>query len=240
MRCGTLSMLLIVLLSPTATTAQTVDNTLFTSPEQREYLDYLREDFMLKNQQNGFNIEENQIPEIPTDGPIGPVGPAEYTLSGIMRRSDGSMTIWLNNQHLGEQELPANASLIREGQSYALRFATSTGPKTLRPGQTLVIESGAVQERFQRPPPAPAAVVETDVEAAEAQDPAATADGTAADTETVAVAETATAAGEEEAADTESLINNLPESVRDNAEALQSMIDNLQALQESISEVTNP
>src|SRR3990167_2299205 len=110
--------------------------TLFTSPEQRAYLDYLRQDFLAKSRERGFDIEEAEIPEIPT-GAVQELAPEIYTLGGIMARHDGSHTIWLNGQALHENDLPQGVTLTKSSGILALRFATATGSHLLKPGQTL-------------------------------------------------------------------------------------------------------
>lgn len=238
-----------------------LQGTLFTNDEQRNYLDYLRQDFLAKNQQNGFDIEESQIPDIPVDGPAGPSGPTEYTLGGIMRRSDGSLSIWLNNQLVSEQQLPANARLIRDGATLALQFSTTSGTRLLRPGQTLAIESGAVQERYQRPPPLPPAPVAPAAESTPASTtapgPAAAEAGTdanAGNAEAAGVtaataaspvvagdavnAGTAVAAATADATagnDPDAAINNLPPALRNDPDSLESMIQTLQTLRDQVT-----
>ena len=250
--------LLLLLVSAGSLHAQTqprVEGTLFTSAEERRYLDYLREDFLLRNQQNGFNIEDTQIPEIPTDGIAGPTGPNEYTLDGILRRGDGRISVWLNNQLVTEDGLPANARLVRDGASYAIQFTTATGPQLLRPGQTLQLATGTVQERYQRP-----ALMPADAGAETATTDNGTATGADADADagsdtgaTMVPAEPAPAATESAPAaaeptanivaapvtpavidttDADQVVESLPADVRTNPALLDSMIESLQALRQ--------
>jgi|GEM_PF-2945367 hypothetical protein len=124
--------------------------TLFTSPEQRAYLDYLRQDFLAKSRERGFDIEEAEIPDIPDDA-AQEQAPEIYTLGGIMARHDGSHTIWLNGQALSENDLPAGVTLTKNSGVEALRFTTATGSHLLKPGQTLELTAGSVVEAYQRP-----------------------------------------------------------------------------------------
>lgn len=238
------SLLFILLLPALPLHAQTqsqprVEGTLFTSAEQRTYLDYLRQDFLLRNQQEGFNIDDTQIPEIPTDGPAGPAAPTEYTLDGILRRGDGRISIWLNNQLVSEDALPANARLIRDGATYALQFTTLTGTRLLRPGQTLLIDSGAVQERYQRPPPtavlddSTSAPTDETTSTAAAEEAPAAASASAAATDIAAV-EPATAATTAvvDNTDADQVVESLPAEVRSNPALLDSMIETLQSLRQ--------
>jgi hypothetical protein len=246
--------LLLLVVTLSAHGQQPLNGALFTNPEQRAYLDYLREDFLAKNLQEGFNIEESQVPEIPVASPVGPIGPAEYTLDGIMQRSDGSLRVWINNQTVTEQQLPPNSRLVRDGAIYALQFTTNAGPRMLRPGQTLVLEGGIVRERYQRPLPIQDGPSTTDGSASDTAtedveripetggavatdtDAARTSTGDNATTNTaVANDESAIA---EELAETETLINDLTSNVKENSDKIQSMIDTLQALQESMNDVS--
>ncbi|MEQ9567989.1 MAG: hypothetical protein RLN85_19635, partial [Pseudomonadales bacterium] len=42
---------------------------LFTTPEERAYLDYLREDFLERTASQGFDIQTEEIPQIDTPEP---------------------------------------------------------------------------------------------------------------------------------------------------------------------------
>lgn len=130
-----------------------LEGKLFTTPEQRTYLDALRREFLAASREAGFDIEESEIPPLPEDTNASLPERVEYTLGGIMARRDGSHTIWLNNRSLTEKELPEGALVVNENNRLALRFRTDAGEKLLLPGQTIEINSGAVQERYQRPSP---------------------------------------------------------------------------------------
>lgn len=123
---------------------------LFTTPEQRSHLDALRRDFLASSRESGFNIQESEVPPLPP-GPVQvPPQRVEYTLSGIMARRDGTHTIWLNDRSYTETDLPQGISLVSVERGLALRFRTQSGEKLLLPGQTLELNSGLVQERYQR------------------------------------------------------------------------------------------
>ena len=126
--------------------------TIFTSPEERAYLDALREDFLKKSQEKGFDIEQAGPPPLPVtaDEPTENSAPIEYTLGGILTRNDGSHTVWLNNQPVAERNLPANMKLVTEGALTVLRLQTAAGTFQLKPGQTLNASTGETQEAYQR------------------------------------------------------------------------------------------
>jgi hypothetical protein len=123
---------------------------LFTTPEQRAYLDALRQDFLANNRESGFDIEESAIPPLPGENAVEPTQREEYTLEGIMTRRDGSHVIWLNNRSFTEEELPDGIALVADDDELALRLRTGTGSQLLLPGQTIDIISGEVRERYQR------------------------------------------------------------------------------------------
>jgi len=138
------------MLAGSPVTAQ-LTGTLFTSPAQREYLDYLRQDFLARSRERGFDISEAEIPDIPGAVAEAAQVPVLYTLGGIVTLRDGTQRIWLNGTTLSEAELPSEARLIRDNGAPALRFTTATGSYVLRPGQTLELTAGSVMENYQRP-----------------------------------------------------------------------------------------
>lgn len=143
---------------------------IFTTPEERAYLDALRQDFLKKTQEQGFDIDEAGPPPLPetAEEQTENTTPIEYTLGGILTRSDGSRTVWLNNQPVAENNLPSNMRLVVDGPLVVLRVAVGTSTFQIKPGQTLNASTGEIQEAYQRAP-----------------SPAAATPGTASDTETV-------------------------------------------------------
>ena len=125
---------------------------IFTTPEERAYLDALREDFLNKSQDQGFDLEDAGPPPLPetTEVQTENTTPVEYTLGGILTRSDGSHTVWLNNQPVAETDLPANMRLVSDGQLVVLRITSGTSSFQLKPGQTLNASTGEIQEAYQR------------------------------------------------------------------------------------------
>ena len=127
---------------------------LFTSAEQRQYLDYLREDYIASSTETGFNIDEPQIPEIPLveeieqevdEGPENSV----YQFGGIMHRSDNSKIIWLNRQQFSENNMPDGFRLVARDNEYLLQFSNEGNTFLIKPGQTLNIVTGRVIEAYQ-------------------------------------------------------------------------------------------
>jgi hypothetical protein len=126
--------------------------TLFTKPEEREYLDYLRQEFLRNNAESDFDIEDADIPEIPEAAAEEQTGPVEYSFGGVMARRDG-VRVWINGKLLAESELPEGFSLVETGRSFSLRIVQNGMTFTLLPGQTVDVTAGTVVESFQRPQP---------------------------------------------------------------------------------------
>lgn len=124
--------------------------TLFTTAEEREYLDYLREEFLASKADAGFNIDEDVIPEIPEDEDE-PQENVEFYFGGIMTRAAGGKAVWLNGNSILENDLPANVRIVRVDGKDALRLETSEARFVLKPGQTVNISTGEFWEAFERP-----------------------------------------------------------------------------------------
>jgi len=139
-----------------------VQGTLFTSPEQRAYMDFLRQEFLSRSTNAGFDIEVPEIPEFAATDATGtevPEGPTEFTLGGILTGRDGTRSVWLNNNLLHESELPDWVRIITSGESPILQLNVNGSRWELRPGQTVDLASGTVSEAYQRPPPEEAPAV---------------------------------------------------------------------------------
>lgn len=130
--------------------AQEID-TLFTTPEERAYLDFLRAEFLLNNQANDFNIDE-VVPAVPViEEAIEAPTVSFYSLGGIFTRQDGSRTVWLNEQNFDENNLPGNMMLIASNSTTLLRIQTDAGVYDLRAGQTLDVVNNRILESWQLP-----------------------------------------------------------------------------------------
>ena len=141
---------LAVLLAPLAGYSQGI-GALFTTPEEREYLDYLREDFLARTAEAGFDIDQEAVPDIPeTEEEV--QENLEFHLNGIMTRVDGGRTVWLNGSPIFERDLPSNASIVMSDGIAALRLVTPDNAYILKPGQTVDISTGQFWESFERRP----------------------------------------------------------------------------------------
>ena len=127
---------------------------LFFTPAQRASLDIARS-------QRARTTLATEKPE----QEAAPV-PQTITYSGVMRRSDGKLTVWLNNQPVHDR-LSAGAGAIvgrvRPDGSVTLQVPQSGRSVTLKPGQSVELLGGTVEEGYARrleapkPEPKPAA-----------------------------------------------------------------------------------
>lgn len=89
---GWLSALLLIAACPTPASAEEELGRLFFSPERRQNLDRQRQ----------LNIQEKQ--EIPEDPSL--------TINGVVTRSSGKRTVWINNVSQNENETQSGISII--------------------------------------------------------------------------------------------------------------------------------
>lgn len=122
---------------------------LFTTPEERQYLDSLREKFLQRTELQGFNINE-QLRPLLTEGTDNQS--AEFELSGFMKRQGGGKSVWLNGESVSEGDLPQNIRVVNRRGTDMLRIETSERVHYIKAGQTLNIETGAVRESFEPKP----------------------------------------------------------------------------------------
>jgi hypothetical protein len=125
---------LLALLTPlTAYGADTLGRLFFT-PDQRAQLDALRTKRVVASQS-----KEEPLPEV-------------VTFNGIVRRSDGKTTVWVNNQALSEADLrdkPAIAGRVsRDGKILLQATQPGTARTQLKVGQSAELLSGQVAESY--------------------------------------------------------------------------------------------
>lgn len=116
---------------------------IFFTPEQRAQLDAARAQKAVASQ-----VRDDPLPET-------------ITYNGIVRRSDGKATVWINNKPLPDNELRSGSVLTgnidRDGQ---VRLQTGQGAGAaqvrLKVGQSAELLSGRVDEPYAAPRTAPA------------------------------------------------------------------------------------
>ena len=132
---------------------------LFFTPAQRASLDVAR------TQRARATLANEK-----TEQEAAPV-PQTITYGGIVRRSDGKSTAWFNNQPVNDREPLGGAAIVgrvRSDGSVTLQVMQSGRSVSLKPGQSVELLSGAVEEGYSRrlevskPEPIPAAKPATD------------------------------------------------------------------------------
>ncbi|MDH4150676.1 MAG: hypothetical protein OEV67_09190 [Betaproteobacteria bacterium] len=108
---------------------------LFFTPEQRAQLDVLRTQRVVATK-----VREEPVPEF-------------VTYSGIVRRSDGKATVWVNGELLTEAELRNKQSIVGSvGRDGRVRLqtpqATGTTQVQLKVGQSAELLSGRIDESY--------------------------------------------------------------------------------------------
>ena len=131
---------------------------LFFTPDQRASLDRARAQ-RARTTLSTENTEQDAAPVSQT-----------IIYGGVVRRSDGKSTAWLNNQPVYDREQFGGAIVgrVRPDGSVTLQVPQSGRSVSLKPGQSVELLSGAVEEGYSRrlevskPEPKPAAKPATD------------------------------------------------------------------------------
>ncbi|MEO8442085.1 MAG: hypothetical protein ABI547_06325 [Betaproteobacteria bacterium] len=117
---------------------------MFYTPAQRATLDNARK--------QNFRAEiGNENEQQPAAAPV----PQSVSVNGVIRRSDGKNTIWLNNRVVNEQQ-PGNlnAAIGKADNRVRLNVPESGRNLDLKVGQTVEIVSGTIEESYLRRPAA--------------------------------------------------------------------------------------
>lgn len=134
---------------------------LFFSPAQRAQLDTMR----AQRDRRGAQTTDGEQP--------GPQGPDAVTYDGVVRRTDGKSTVWLNGKPVNDRTRNNDVNVVGVRGDGAVTIAVPQADRaaSLRVGQTLDVNSGTIEEPYARratryrPPeiagPAPAAVANT-------------------------------------------------------------------------------
>jgi len=134
---------------------------LFFTPAQRTSLDVARS----QRARAAVATEKSEQEATPV--------PQTITYSGVLRRSDGKTTVWINNQPVYDRESAGAAAIVgrvRPDGSVTLQVPQSGRSVSLKPGQSIELLSGAIEEAYSRrlaaPEPKPAAKPAVDAKAA--------------------------------------------------------------------------
>ncbi len=164
--------LLLLMIAPIAQAADAAPiGRIFFTPEQRAQLDTLRTQKAVASQ-----VRDEPIPE-------------NDTYNGIVRRSDGKTTVWVNNEAMTDAELRVKQSIVgrvdRNGRILLQAPAAGSGTLQLKVGQSAELLSGKIDETYSAPRTVPAiqakpAPAEKPAAAAETSRPRGDADAGAA------------------------------------------------------------
>jgi hypothetical protein len=114
---------------------------LFFTPAQRASLDVARS----QRARAAVATEKSEVEATPV--------PQTITYSGVVRRSDGKTTVWINNQPVHDRESAGAAAIVgrvRPDGSVTLQVPQSGRSVNLKPGQSVELLSGAVEEGYSR------------------------------------------------------------------------------------------
>lgn len=132
----------IVLMLGAGTAAAAELGRLFFTPAQRATLDTLREK----------NIGKEAVSEKEPAPPL----PQNVTLDGVVRRSDGKNTVWLNSRAVTAPKAGGiGVSTGKNDNRVRLRVPESGRSIDLKVGQTAEIVSGTIAENYSRRAPLP-------------------------------------------------------------------------------------
>jgi hypothetical protein len=133
-------MVLAALAAPAAPAADSLGR-LFYTPTQRVQLDTAR------SQRSRATVTTEQEAAAPV--------PEVVTYDGVVRRSDGRTTVWINNRAINDGRAPAGlpfSSKLRPDGSVRLGVAQADRQVDLKVGQSVEIVSGTIAEPYHRAP----------------------------------------------------------------------------------------
>lgn len=119
----------------------------FSTPQERVFLDKQREEALRE-------LDEEERFAVLTEpssaqAELAAVVPQLVHMSGVVRKTDGNHTVWLNDVPISVQDLPANVSLEFQRGMGVLRIKGASGEYLVRPGQTLNAQNGVVREDYE-------------------------------------------------------------------------------------------
>lgn len=120
---------------------------LFFTPAQRSSLDVAR------SQRARATLSTEATGEQPA-----PLQEQTITYGGMVRRSDGKSTIWINGRPVTEWEAVRGGTVVgkvRADGSVSIQAPQAGRRVDLKPGQSLELLSGTVEEGYSRKPVAP-------------------------------------------------------------------------------------
>jgi len=123
-----------------AASAVEIEGRLFFTPTQRAQLDLLRAQ------------KVRQPPQASEDESAAAPAPEVITYGGIVRRSDGKSTVWLNDRPISDRAKAADAGIgrLRNDGAIMLKPPQAERSVPLKVGQSLEVVSGVIEEPYAR------------------------------------------------------------------------------------------
>ena len=114
---------------------------LFFAPAQRAHLDTAR---VQRDRRGGPITAETELPP--------PQGPDVVTYSGVVRRSDGKSTVWINGKPMTERTRDSDVNVIgvRRDGAVSVNVPQADRSASLRVGQSMDVMSGKIEEPYAR------------------------------------------------------------------------------------------
>ncbi len=120
---------------------------MFYTPAQRATLDTARK----QNIRTEIGTDDSEAQQKPVAAPL----PQNISVNGIIRRSDGKNTIWLNERPVDERQTGGvKAAIGKNDNRVRLSVPESGRSVDIKVGQTVEMVSGAVDESYLRRPTA--------------------------------------------------------------------------------------
>ena len=120
---------------------------LFLTPDQRAQLEIARA-------QRDRRLPIAETEGAPTAAPA-PQGPDVVTYSGVVRRSDGKSTVWLNDKPVNERnriqpEHEVSVTGLQRDGAVSVAIPQADRRASLKVGQSLEVTSGVIEESYSR------------------------------------------------------------------------------------------
>lgn len=119
---------------------------LFFTPSQRASLDVAR------SQRTRVTVA-TEATQVEIAQPV----PQTITYGGMVRRSDGRTTVWLNDRAVDDRKAAGGSTMIRQVRpdgAVTLEVPQSSRRVDLKVGQSVEVLSGSIGEGYRRPPAA--------------------------------------------------------------------------------------
>ncbi|MBC7945951.1 MAG: hypothetical protein H7X91_11970 [Burkholderiales bacterium] len=116
---------------------------LFFSPNQRAELDRVRHAPPVSPPKPAIQVVAKALAPPPL------LTPEIVTVNGIVQRSDGQSTVWINDQPVTEHEAEGQASVKPIGAGAATVVLPKSGRMEVKVGQSLNFRTGEISERYK-------------------------------------------------------------------------------------------